>query len=115
MRPRWSIGTGVRALLCLMVTIAASHAWAQTCPQGGDTGESDEVLFCSPSASELKAQADKLASPIDIYEYVRNNYDFTLYQGSRSGSVNTFLGGRGNDVDLASTLIAMLRAEGIPA
>lgn len=90
----------------------------------GDTSAtSHEILFCSGGtapytgclAADLRAKADNLSSPAAIFEYVRNNYDFSLYQGARSGSVNTFLGERGNDVDLAATLIAMLRSQGIPA
>lgn len=79
------------------------------------TGESNEIRFTSAAAADLAAKATSLGSPVAIYEYLRNNYDFSLYHGARSGSINTFLGGRGNDVDLAATLIAMLRSRGIPA
>jgi len=86
-------------------------------------GETSEVAFCNGGtapytgcvAADLRMKADNLGSPAAIFEYVRNNYDFSLYHGARSGSVNTYLGGRGNDVDLAATLIAMLRSQGIPA
>ncbi|VEN74187.1 hypothetical protein EPICR_30120 [Candidatus Desulfarcum epimagneticum] len=79
----------------------------------------DEILFsqsdASPDAKALFDKAADLSSPARIYEYVRNHYEYDLYHGSRGGSINTFLGGRGNDVDLASTLIAMLRSQNIPA
>ena len=52
---------------------------------------------------------------MSIYEYVRNNTEYSLYHGARSSSLNTFLGLSGNNVDLASTLIAMYRSIGIPA
>ena len=78
-------------------------------------GETSEIKFSSSVAVDLATKAASLSSPVAIYEYVRNNYDFALYHGARSGSANTFLGGRGNDVDLAATLIAMLRNQGIPA
>ena len=77
--------------------------------------ETSEVQYSSADATELRNTAASLDSPVAIFEYVRNNYDYSLYHGARSGSVNTFLGGRGNDVDLAATLIAMLRSKGIPA
>ena len=77
--------------------------------------ETHEIEFSTATSSELKAKADELATPINIYEYVRNNIEYSLYHGSRSGSINTFLGQRGSDVDIASTLIAMLRSQGIPA
>ena len=97
--------------------IPAAHA------TDSNLGETSEIAFCNGGtapytgcvASDLRIKADALASPAAIFEYVRNNYDFSLYHGARSGSVNTFLGGRGNDVDLAATLIAMLRSQGVPA
>lgn len=98
-----------------------SAAWSAD----STTGEtvSHEVQFCSGksapyadcAAAELRAKADALTTPVAIYEYVRNNYEYALYHGARSGAINTFLGGRGSDVDLAATLIAMLRSRGIPA
>ena len=86
-------------------------------------GETSEVIFCNGGtapytgclAADLRAKADSLATPAAIFEYVRNNYDYSLYHGARSGSVNTYLSGRGNEVDLAATLIAMLRSQGVPA
>lgn len=78
-------------------------------------GETSEVQFSSTDATDLRNKAAALSSPVAIFEYMRNNYDYSLYHGARSGSVNTFLGGRGNDVDLAATLIAMLRSQGVPA
>lgn len=80
-----------------------------------NTGETKEIQFNDVSAPDLGAKADALWTHVAIYEYVRNNYDFIVYHGARSGSINTFLGGRGNDVDLAATLIAMYRRVYIPA
>lgn len=97
--------------LCLAVASLASVS----ARAASNIGETTEIQFSSAAAAALRAKATALASPVLMFEYVRNNYEFTLYQGVRSGSVNTFLGGRGNDVDLAATLIAMLRSQGIPA
>ncbi|WP_446812263.1 transglutaminase-like domain-containing protein (plasmid) [Methylomonas sp. 2BW1-5-20] len=77
--------------------------------------ETPEIVFRSSDAAPLATQAGQLANAVAIYEYVHNTFEFTPYQGSRSGSVNTFLGQRGNDVDIATTLIAMLRSQNIPA
>ena len=89
--------------------------WSFTASQADTLEESPEVQFLSVDATELREKAAELADPASIYEYVRNNYEYVVYHGSRSGSINTFLGGQGNEVDLASTLIAMLRSRGIPA
>ena len=78
-----------------------------------DLGETDEIVFTGDKAVPLKDMADELSTAVNIYEYIRNNFEYALYYGSRSGSINTFLGQRGNDVDMASTLIAMLRSQNI--
>jgi len=78
-----------------------------------DLGETDEVVYSGDRAKALRDKAAELASAASIYEYVRNEFEYALYHGSRSGSINTFLGRRGNDVDMASTLIAMLRSQNI--
>jgi RHS repeat-associated protein len=93
----------------LMLTATLAHA------TDSDTGETPEIQYNTTSAPDLNAKAAALASPVNIYEYVRNNAEFALYHGSRSGSINSFLGLRGNDVDLASTLIAMYRSRGYHA
>ena len=80
-----------------------------------DLAETHEVKFLLEDSKDLLDKATELGSAVNIYEYVRNNYENQLYHGSISGSINTFLGQRGNDVDIASTIIAMLRSQKIPA
>jgi len=78
--------------------------------------ETPEIVFTgNGSALPLSQKANELDNPVAIYEYVRNTFEFAPYHGSRSGSVNTFMGQRGNDVDIATALIAMLRSQNIPA
>ncbi len=48
-----------------------------------------------------------------IYEFVRNECEFQAYFGSRKGSVETLRQKAGNDYDLASLMIALLRASNI--
>ena len=74
-----------------------------------------EIEFQTEKARKLREKAQELSTPVKIYEYVRNNFEYALYYGARSNSVNTFSGKRGNDIDLASVLIAMLRSQGIPS
>jgi hypothetical protein len=78
-------------------------------------GETPEIVYSGADAQELVDKAAELGSAVAIYEYVHNSIEFSPYHGSRSGSVNTFLGQLGSDVDIASTLIAMLRSQNIPA
>lgn len=88
---------------------------AQTTPTYSTTSATPEVDFTSSYAVPLANQANQLNNAVAIYQYVYNNFIFETYHGSRSGSVNTFLGLHGSDVDIASTLIAMLRSQNIPA
>lgn len=62
---------------------------------------------------DLAASLDN--SPLEIYEYVRNNFAFEPYYGSVNGSRETLVQECGNDYDLASLLIALLRAAGVPS
>ena len=75
--------------------------------------ETPEILFESDESIILKEKATQLGGVVDIYEYVRNGSDYAVYHGARSSSLNAFLGAEGNDVDLASTLIALYRSVGV--
>lgn len=77
--------------------------------------ETAEIVFTGSDAQPLVDKAAQLGNAVAIYEYVRNQFEFAAYHGSRSGSVNTFMGQRGSDVDIATTLIAMLRSQNISA
>ncbi|ETR68553.1 MAG: hypothetical protein OMM_04499 [Candidatus Magnetoglobus multicellularis str. Araruama] len=77
--------------------------------------ESNEVEYSTNDAKLLREKADELSTPVKLYEYILNNYEYIMYYGSRSDSVNTFLSKRGNDIDLATLLIAMLRSQNIPS
>lgn len=76
--------------------------------------ETREIKFDeNDEAKLLKQKAAELGNPVAIYEYLRNSADYSVYHGARSNTINTFLSLAGNDVDLASTLIAMYRSQGI--
>jgi RHS repeat-associated protein len=103
----------VRVLLSglLLAAILPVQAWAVA----PELSETPEITFSDSASADLASKAAELKTPLAMYEYVRNNFEFALYQGSRGASLNTFLGQRGNDVDTASALIAMLRSQGYPA
>ena len=77
--------------------------------------ETKESQFSVANNPDLNAKTAELKTPAEMYEFIRNNADYALYQGARSGAINSFLALRGNDVDLSATLIAMLRSRGYPA
>jgi Transglutaminase-like superfamily len=92
---------------CLL--LASTAAYAQV------VSESPEIVYTGTDAQLLRDKASQLGSAVGIYEYVHNTIEYSHYHGSRSGSINTFLGQRGSDVDIATALIAMLRSQNIPA
>ncbi|MFZ5828951.1 MAG: transglutaminase-like domain-containing protein, partial [Planctomycetota bacterium] len=99
----------VRLAACALTVCLAAPAVAAT------LGETPEIVYSGADAQALADKAAALGTAVGIYEYLHNTIEYSAYHGSRSGSVNTFLGQRGSDVDIASTLIAMLRARNIPA
>ena len=58
---------------------------------------------------EMAALADKLGTPLAIYDYLYNKVKTEFYLTSRKGAIGTYEQNSGNDVDCASLLIAMLR------
>lgn len=98
-----------RAWLAVVALGLPAAAFAQV------VTETPEIVYSGADAQALRDQATQLGTAVAIYEYVHNTIEFSPYHGSRSGSVNSFLGQRGSDVDIASTLIAMLRSQNIPA
>jgi hypothetical protein len=91
---------------------AAAAAMAAGPPVPGDLLPTIDVLMTQEvidKAAELGGNAQA------FYEFVRNECEFQPYLGSRKGSIETLRQRAGNDYDLASLLIALLRAAGIPA
>ncbi len=69
----------------------------------------------SPLFSQLHLKAGELNDALSIYHYVRNNYHYAPYHGTRQSILTTFFAGQGNDVDLATLLITMLRSRNLQA
>lgn len=85
---------------------------AKAPPTDADLAQTIEVQF----TQEIRDLADTLGhNPVKIYEYVRNNFEYEPYYGSLKGAQETLWEKAGNDFDLASLLIALYRASGIPA
>ena len=73
------------------------------------------VMIGSVSFADLNSMSTSLGTPVNIYEYLLNNTEYTLYHGCHSQPEYTLQAKIGNDVDLASTLIAMLGHQNITA
>ena len=70
----------------------------------------------TPLSETMLQQAQALNyDPVRIFEFVHNEIDTEWYGGAKYGAEATLVLRRGNDVDQASLLIALLRASQIPA
>ncbi len=74
----------------------------------------DQPIETSLTA-EMAAKANELGSDIAVYNYLYNNMHTEFYHGSRKGAIGAYEQGGGNDTDLSSLLIAMLRYLGYDA
>jgi cell wall-associated NlpC family hydrolase len=64
----------------------------------------------------IKARAQALSyDPVKIYQFVHNNVEWIPSWGSIQGAELTLRSRKGNSLDTASLLIALLRASGIPS
>ena len=102
--------TAIAAALLGLMQVLPGNARAQL-----TLDETDEVHWQDPLGADLASRAAELGSAVEIYQFVRDDYRHAIYHGAVSSSGNTFYAGRGNDVDLASLLIAMLRSQAIEA
>lgn len=88
--------------------------------ENGETGVESPPLPADLLATQdaaLTPEIQTLAAelnhdPLEIYAYVRNNISFEPYYGSRKGALITYWERSGNDIDIASLMIALLRASG---
>ncbi len=81
-------------------------------PTPADLAETIEVKF----TPEIRQLADSLGkNPVKIFNWVRNNIEFTPTWGSIQGAELCMENRAGNAFDTASLLIALLRYSGIPA
>jgi transglutaminase-like putative cysteine protease len=81
-------------------------------PSRRDFARTAEVEF-SDGIRELAVKLGK--SPPRMFAYVRDSLDYEPYYGSLKGADRTLIDRAGNDFDLASLLVALLRASGIPS
>ncbi len=87
-------------------------ARARPAPTPDDLGETPDTRL----NADLEALAQTLGpDPLTIFSYVSNHFVYDPYYGSRDGAAGALSHGYGNDMDLASLLIALLRYHGIPA
>lgn len=83
--------------------------WASESPMGlMSTGVTGGEVEITPEIQDLARALQN--DPVRIFEYVRNRIDYAPSYGSRNGAGATLLAGRGNDLDIAALVIALLQA-----
>lgn len=81
-------------------------------PEYLDTTQNEDVLV----TPDIQALADQLGpSPVAIFNWVHDHVDFVPSYGVIQGADFTLQSRRGNSFDISSLLVALLRAEHIPA
>ncbi|MCP4688892.1 MAG: transglutaminase domain-containing protein, partial [Desulfobacterales bacterium] len=81
-------------------------------PGPDDLAENRDIQF----SDEIAALSEQLKkSPLKIYEYMLMNFEFEPYLGTRKSPLETLRTKKGNDYDLATLLITILRQSGFPA
>lgn len=105
---RWSLAQP-KAQTATSASLAAD---SDDLPTPADLAENSIIRF----TPEIRAKAAELGnSPVLIYQYVQHNFEFDPYNLVLQGPDAVYWSGRGNETDLASFLIAVLRAAGTPA
>lgn len=80
------------------------------------TGQSAITPAIKNLATQLtKGKNSTAAKALAIYNYVRDEIDYSYYANSKHGAAGTLSAGSGNCVDQASLVVALCRAAGIHA
>ncbi len=104
-----ALGVGALAESEDALLSVASAALVESPPTPADLAATEDAAI----TPEIQALAGELNyDPVAIYSYVRNNIAFEPYYGSHKGSLLTLWERSGNDIDIASLIIALLRASG---
>lgn len=103
---------GLRKLLGASSAKSMLEKFVPAAPGSADLAATDDAQI----TPMIQQQAAALGNnPVAIFNWVHDNIDFLPTYGSIQGSEMTRINKRGNAMDTASLLVAMLRAANIPA
>jgi RHS repeat-associated protein len=85
---------------------------AQQPPGADDLAQTPDTRMNADMQAAVTAAA---GSPLALYNLVHDGTDAEPYYGSKKGALGAFMEKSGNDADLSSLLVALLRASNIPA
>ena len=89
--------------------------WARSATEGAPVAADTQASTGIPIPQQVEDLAATLGNATAAFNYVHDNIRTDLYHGARRGPLGTMFERRGNDVDQATLLVALLRALGIPA
>lgn len=70
-------------------------------------------IHLTPEMAELAQSLNN--SPVEIFQFVRNNIEYEMYRDSLKGATATLWSQSGNDFDQAALLLSLLRSANIPS
>ena len=77
--------------------------------------QSNDPRIKTLASNITKGAATKYEKAVRIYNWVRDNLDYSFYYNTKYGAVKTLKNKEGNCVDLSHLIVALSRAAGIPA
>jgi RHS repeat-associated protein len=93
-------------------SLLLGSAGALTPPADGDLAEGPETRLTPEMRAAIAAAG---GDPLRLYNLVHDQFSAEPYYGAKKGSVGAWAERAGNDADLSSLLVALLRGAGIPA
>ena len=77
--------------------------------------QSNDPRIKELASNITKGAATKYEKAVRIYDWVRDNLDYSFYYNTKYGAIKTLKKKEGNCVDLSHLIVALSRAAGIPA
>jgi hypothetical protein len=85
------------------------------CLKPTSTAQSNDPHIKALAAKITQGATTKYEKAVRIFNWVRDNLDYSFYYNTKYGAVKTLKNKEGNCVDLSHLLVALSRAAGIPA
>lgn len=85
------------------------------CLKSTANAQSNDPRIKTIASNITKGAATKYEKAVRIYNWVRDNLDYSFYYNTKYGAVKTLKKKEGNCVDLSHLIVALSRAAGIPA
>jgi len=85
------------------------------CLKPTSNAQSNDPRIKALASNITKGATTKYEKAVRIYDWVRDNLDYSFYYNTKYGALKTLKNKEGNCVDLSHLIVALSRAAGIPA